>query len=166
MRGLVKLIQKLFYFASDFTTMTRATQNQGFRPKPTESNSTAAKHNPVQGTSKNDPKLFNELLVFLNQRMHDETSPRRRESIKLCQDFIREHGYPVENYYIYAWATQGIVRVLNEDESNMLPNTVEHARERYILVSCDEPNLLYYSTQTIANGSPQGPPEFDQRSFC
>lgn len=133
MRRLVQLIHKLFCFTSDFletTTMPRATQDLGFRPKPTESNNTAAKHNPFQGTIKNDQELLNELLGFLDQRIQDETNPRRRESIKLCQDFVREHGYPVENCYIYAWATHGIVRVLNEDESKTLPNTVEHARER------------------------------------
>lgn len=158
MRALVRCIQKPFSLASEFLeiiTMTRATQNQGSGPKPVDINNTACKHNPVQGTSKNDPELLNELMGFLDQRIHDEINHRRRESIKLCQDFIREHGYPVDNYYIYAWATHGIVRVLKEDESNILPNTVEHARERYILVSRNEPNLLYtYSTRTIANETP------------
>lgn len=157
MRGLVRYIQNLFCLASDFlktTTMPRATQNQSSGPKPVETNNTAAKHNPVQGTSKNDQELLDELLGFLDQRVRNDANPRRRESMKLCQNFVREHGYPVDNYYIYAWATHGIVRVLNEDESNILPNTVKHVRERYILVSCNEPNLLYGLTQTIANDSP------------
>lgn len=84
------------------------------------------------------------MVGFLDQRIQDETNARRRESIMLCQDFIKEHGYPVENYYIYAWARHGVVRVLNEDDSKTLPNTIEHARERYILVSCNNPNLPYY----------------------
>lgn len=157
MRGLVRYIQNLFCLASDFlktTTMPRATQNQSSGPKPVETNNTAAKHNPVQGTSKNDQELSDELLGFLDQRVQDDANPRRRESTKLCQNFVREHGYPVDNYYIYAWATYDIVRVLNEDEYKNLPNTIEHARERYILVRCHNHNLLYYATQTTANVSP------------
>lgn len=157
MLALVPFIQKLFCLASDFlktTTMPRATQNQDSGPKTIETNNTAAKNHPVQGTSKNDQELLHELLGFLNQRIQDENNPRRRESVQLCQDFVREHGYPVENYYVYAWATHGIVRVLHEDESKTLPNTIEHARERYILVSRSKPDLLYSSTQTIANDSP------------
>lgn len=157
MLGLVPFMQKLFCLASDFlktTTMPRATQNQDSGPKPVGTNNTAAKHHPVQGTSKEDQELLNELLGFLNQRIQDENNPRRRESMQLCQDFIREHGYPVENYYVYAWATHGIVRVLNEDESKTLPNTIEHARERYILVRCQKPTLFYSATQKIANAIP------------
>lgn len=140
---------KPFCLAPDFLktiAMPRATQNKGFGPKPVEINNTAAKHNPVQGTSKNDQELLHDLLGFLDQRIQNETNPRRRESIELCQDFVKEHGYPEENYYIYAWATHGIVRVLNEDDLKTLPNTIEHARERYTLVSWNKPNLSCSST--------------------
>lgn len=151
-------IRKLFRLESGFlkpTAVPRAAPNQGSGPKPVETNNSAARHNPVHGTSKDDQELLNDLLGFLDQRIQDETNPRRRDSIKLCQDFVKEHGYPVEDHHIYAWATHSIVRVLHDDESKTLlvPNTIEHARERYILVSCNKSNLLCYSKQTI-NDSP------------
>lgn len=136
--------------------MPRATQNRGFGPKPVETNNTPARHNPVQGTSHDDQELLNDLIGFLYQRIQDETNPRRQDSIKLCQDCVKEHGYPTEDYHIYVWATHSIVRALHDDESKtgLVPNTIEHARERYILVSCNKPNLSSYSKQTIANDSP------------
>lgn len=97
----IRLIQRLFRSASDSLetiTMPRATQNRGSGPKPIETDSTVAGHNPVQGTSKDDQELLNMLLGFLDKRIQDETNPRRRESIQLCHNFVKEHGYPEEDY--------------------------------------------------------------------
>lgn len=60
MRQLVRFVQNLFCLAQDFLktiVMPRATQNKGLGPKPVEINNTAAKHNPVQGTSENNQEL-------------------------------------------------------------------------------------------------------------
>ncbi|KAI7773230.1 hypothetical protein LA080_011495 [Diaporthe eres] len=51
-------------------------------------------HNPFQGTSNDDQELLNDLIGFLDQRIQDATNPRRRDSIELCQDFVKKHGYP------------------------------------------------------------------------
>lgn len=82
--------------------MSRAAKNQGSSPKPIETDSTVSRHNLIQGTSRDDQEIFNELLGFLDKRIQDETNPRRRESIQLCQNFVKEHGYPEEDYYLYA----------------------------------------------------------------
>ncbi|KAH8774766.1 hypothetical protein F5883DRAFT_18333 [Diaporthe sp. PMI_573] len=149
MRGLIRCVWKLFCTKSnspETATMPRGMQNRGSGPKPVENISDAATagQGPVQGTSKNDQELLNDLLGFLDKRIQDETSnPRRRESIQLCRNFVNDHGYPVEDYCIYAWATHGIVKVLTDDETKTLPHTVEHASESYAL----------------------GAPEIDLRSF-
>lgn len=58
MRRLIHFVN--FCLASGFLnaiTTPRATQNEGFGPKPVEINNGVARHNPVQGTSKNDQEL-------------------------------------------------------------------------------------------------------------
>lgn len=146
MRRLIRFVEKLFCLKSDSpetATMPRGSQNRVSGPKPVEISSDAAvaRPGPVQGTSKDDSELLNDLLGFLDKRIQDETSnARRRESIQLCRNFVQEHGYPLEDYCIYAWATQGVVKVLTDDEAETLPKTVEHASERYILVSATIPS--------------------------
>lgn len=142
----VRFVKWLFCLKSDSpenATMPRGAHNRFSGPKPVEISRDAAIAGPglVHGTSKDDSDLLNDLLGFLDKRIQDETSnPRRRESIQLCRTFVQEHGYPLEDYCIYAWATHGVVKVLSDDEAETLPKTVEHASERYILVSTTVPN--------------------------
>lgn len=138
MRRLTRFVQKVFCLESNFPEITTVLS----APKPVDISSDAAVSGPgpVQGTSKDDERLLNDLLGFLDKRIRGETSnPRRRESIQLCRTFVQEHGYPVEDYCIYAWASHGVVKVLSDDEAETLPKTVEHASERYILVSTTIP---------------------------
>ena len=112
--------------------------NQRSGPKPFENKqgATMAGCGPVQGTSKSDQELLNDLLSFLAKRMQDDTlNAKRRESIQLARNFVKEHGYLVEHYCIYAWAAHGIVKILTDDETNSLPKTAEHTPESYVLVS-------------------------------
>ncbi|POS72423.1 hypothetical protein DHEL01_v209179 [Diaporthe helianthi] len=150
MPRLITFIQTLFCIKPkipDTAAMTPGTQNRGPGPKPVENNGVAAAfscHGPVQGTSKNDQDLLNDLLGFLDKKIQDETlDPKRRESIRLTRNFVKEHGYPVEEYCIYAWATHGIVKVLTDEQTKSLPKKAEHTSESYLL----------------------GAPEIDLRSF-
>lgn len=141
MRRLTRFVQKILCLNSNFP----GTATVLCDPQPVDMSNDAAVSGPgsVQGTSKDDEQLLNDLLGFLDKRIQDETSnPSRRESIQLCRNFVQEHGYPLEDYCIYAWATHGVVKVLSDEEAETLPKTVEHASERYILVSTTIPNLF------------------------
>ncbi|KAL1865053.1 hypothetical protein Daus18300_007400 [Diaporthe australafricana] len=160
MRRLTRFVQKVFCLESDFS------QNQGSGPElaETDSDSTAAGHRPVQRTTKDDQELWNGLLGVLDKEIQDETlNPTRRLSIQLCRDFVKEHGYPVEDYYIYAWATHGIVIIMNENQIQNLPRSVERSRDSFILVSSNMPNLSRYSARARARAddSSQAAPEYD-----
>ncbi|KAG8158598.1 hypothetical protein KVR01_011720 [Diaporthe batatas] len=128
MRRLISCAQTLFCLASHSSAtgaMPRGTERRGSGPKPVDtsndSEAAAVEQGPVQGTSMNDQELLNDLLGFLDKRMHEDTlSPRRP-------------WLPLEDYCIYAWATHGIVKVLSDDETGSLPKTVEHASDSYLL---------------------------------
>lgn len=108
MLRVIHFVRWLFCIKSKYfitAAVPHSTRSRGFGPKPVENNSnaTASSHLPVQGTSKNDQEILNDLLGFLEKGMQDDTlNLSRHESIQLARDFVREHGYPVEDYCIYA----------------------------------------------------------------
>jgi hypothetical protein len=117
--------------------MPRATQRRsgGSVPIPIEAVSTAATSDTraAQQTTKVPQDMFETILNGLGEMVQKETSnPRRRESIRLCRDFVSEYGFPKEDHCI--WVKDGVVKVLTEEECMRLPgspNNVDH----FLLVS-------------------------------
>lgn len=45
--------------------------------------------------------MMEEILSYLDRLISKETSnPRRRKNIQICKDFVREFGWPEDDYYI------------------------------------------------------------------
>lgn len=77
------------------------------------------------------------MLTYLDRLISKETSnPRRRKNIQICKDFVREYGWPEDDYYI--WVMQGVVKVITQEERFSLPRSPAKA-DAFLLVSSNEP---------------------------
>ncbi|KAI3396818.1 hypothetical protein diail_11647 [Diaporthe ilicicola] len=81
--------------------------------------------------------LMDDMVSFLDQLIQKETSkPRLRENIQRCKDFVREYGWPEEDYYILV--VQGEVKVLTEEKSFALHGLSANP-DAFLLVSSNKP---------------------------
>lgn len=117
--------------------MPRTVQRQGPHPKPNEIVSrTNAQEAPIKGLTKDPPEMLEVMLSFLDQSIEEETSnPTRRKNIQVCKDYVREYGYPEDDYYIRV--VQGVVTVLNQEERFALLPTPNRA-DNFLLVSSNK----------------------------
>lgn len=122
--------------------MPRTIQRQGPHPKPTEIvRSTDAQDGPIKGLTKDPPEMLEVMMRFLDQLIEEETSnPTRRKNIQICKDYVGEHGYPEDDYYIRV--VQGVVTVLNQEERFALPPTPNRA-DNFLLVSSYKASFVY-----------------------
>lgn len=81
---------------------------------------------PCRGTTRVPQDTGEGILSLLDTMIHDETSNlRRRDNIQLVRNFVEKHGWPQEDYVI--WALKGVVLVLTEGQWRALPQSPARA---------------------------------------
>lgn len=128
--------------------MPRTIQRQGSNPKPVEIvSSPNAQESPIRGVTKFPQEMMEVMMTFLNQLIQKELSnPRRRKNMQICKDFVREYGWPEDDYCIRV--LQGEVKVMTEKKCFALPASPDNV-DTFLLVSSKE--SISASSAEIAN---------------
>lgn len=97
------------------------------------SDADASEHGPSRGITKVPQDMMEDVLSCLDRMIQNETkNPGRRENMQIGKDFVREHGWPEEDYCI--WVLKGVVLVLTEEQMWALPKSPARA-DAFVLVS-------------------------------
>lgn len=128
--------------------MPRTIQRRDSNPKPVEIvSSTNAQESLIRGLTKSPQEMMEVMMIFLDRLVQEELSnPRRRKNIQICKDFVREYGWPEDDYCVRVW--QGEVKVITETQRSALPPSLDRV-DAFLLVSSNE--FISASSAEITN---------------
>lgn len=100
------------------------------------SDANASENGPTRGITKLPQNMMEDVLGWLDRMIQNETTnPRRRENMQIGKYFVREHGFPEEDYCICV--LKGVVLVLTEEQIWALPGSPAWA-DAFVMVSSHE----------------------------